>query len=690
MLRASPWAMCLLSAVGVGPSAHFGACWWALRPYLDDADRDRTNVDRPPSRGRHLEAASTPPLRRWSAPAGEAVTTLLSVVSTRRAALPRPVRKLLLWWPTRYARWPRARPDRHPAVSPMLHPKSALGTAPLPPGRFGQRCAFSTLTTADGGERLVQAARMPSRSAHNPTSLLWATIRHLYFASTPGRPPPAAQQHRRADLRACEQVVLKPMHERWRQMKNVFGLWLTLALTLSWFCVTTSGGSRARAQSLNNYRGDSTPVLTRTSYDYVPTIMKDGVYRMWWCGGVAGDFILYAEADSLRGPWHARGSTTPNSYDTVFTPMGDPARFDGTHTCDPSVIRVNGTYYLYYGGFGSGVGLGTTSIGVASSSDGINWTRLNGGAPIIRPARDFSVVSNPYGAGQPSVTHVNGKFYIIYTDTTGVDVDGNGGGQFVLRSPDPTFQANVEELTATGFAPRTAANHTMRALLYAFSVDWQYNDANDTFSMAIDNQAGVIRISLFNAALSQKVYDATFAGNWSEGPGIVSRPDRHAIPSPNCGTVPIDVVRSVGTADTATWNLAHTGVDLITGRTCDQVAHGRVYEGYLIQSPGLPLTLVAGGTRLQFALAGPALTISHNTISISSDVFHRVPYGASMPSGATVLGATARPAAFRLDGNKLWGVDCLEVITANNSQIQFVTQALYDSYPGGVSLKCWR
>ncbi|RKG82521.1 beta-xylosidase [Corallococcus exercitus] len=456
-------------------------------------------------------------------------------------------------------------------------------------------------------------------------------------------------------------------------------LWLTLAGGLL--------ASGAGAATVTNYRGGNAPVYSRTSYDYVPSVMKDGVYRMWWCGGIAGDYILYAEADSLGGPWHARGSTAANSYNTVFRPTGNAAQFDGIHVCDPSVIRVDATYYMYYGGYGDGTG--TTMIGVASSPDGLNWTRLNGGNPIIVPARDYRTVPNKYGAGQPSVTYVEGKFYLIFTDSTGYAVDGNGGGQFVLRSSDPTFQTGVEELTATGFAPRTAANHTRHSLIGAFSVDWQYVDTNDTFAVAVDGStSGATRVFLFNSALNQQVDQFDVAGTWTEGPAIVSRPDKHAVASSTCGTVPVDILRSVGTGDVNTWNLAHSGVDLLTGRSCDQVPMGRVYEGYLIQSAGLPLTLVRGGTRLQFALAAPALDLSRNAIGVASDIFYRVPYGASMHSGAPVYGASGRPAAFSLDDGRLWPVSCLEAITHNNSSIASMSVTQWDGIPKGPALHC--
>ena len=73
--------------------------------------------------------------------------------------------------------------------------------------------------------------------------------------------------------------------------------------------------------------------------------MFDGKYRAWWCGstGIGGDSIIYGEADSPSGPW------TPGQM--VFQYSNVPGTFDRVHTCDPSVIRVNGTYYMYYAGY---------------------------------------------------------------------------------------------------------------------------------------------------------------------------------------------------------------------------------------------------------------------------------------------------------------------------------------------------
>jgi hypothetical protein len=311
-------------------------------------------------------------------------------------------------------------------------------------------------------------------------------------------------------------------------------------------------------------RGSASPVIVRSSYDYAPSILKDGsLYRMWWCGGVAGDHVMYAESTSLDSGW-----STPVS---AFTPTYVFGTFDEQHTCDPSVIRVGGTWYLYYSAAEAEGHPGVTPItriGLATSTNGVTWTRANSGLPIISPRQPGL---GGYGAGQQTVTYVNGLFYIRFTDTTGLD----GPGQYIMRSPEPTFQSAVEEFRGPGiFNAYSAATHTSNMFFAShssgYSSDMQYIDATDQFAMAdapADNQ---IRISLYNSQLSRKEGEVfiNLTASWQEGPGIVSSPDRHAVPSPSCGVIPFDIVREVG-ADIGTGDLAHAGVDWNTGLPCD-------------------------------------------------------------------------------------------------------------------------
>ncbi len=328
-------------------------------------------------------------------------------------------------------------------------------------------------------------------------------------------------------------------------------------------------------------RGGNTPAIVRTLYDYQPSVLKDGsLYRMWWCGGVAGDHIVYAQATTLGGPW-----STPSS---VFQPTYTPGTFDEQHVCDPTVIKVGATYYMFYGAAEADGHPGVipiTRIGVASSPNGITWTRLNNGQPIVSPARgpghpDFPALqgaNRAYGAGQPTVAYVNNRFYLMFTDSTGYGSATIGGaGQFVLRSGDPTFKINVEELTGPGvFSPYTPAAHTSWAFMWAFGLDWQYVTETDSFAIAevggpSQNQ---IRVSLYDSSLSRKEGEVWMDGSWNEGPGLVSSADRRSLPGATCGNVKFDIMRAVGSPSSVnTWDLAHVGIDWATGLPCDCVS----------------------------------------------------------------------------------------------------------------------
>lgn len=444
--------------------------------------------------------------------------------------------------------------------------------------------------------------------------------------------------------------------------------------------------------STDSYRSSPGSVVGGGSaYDYAPSIMLDGVYKMWWCGQVpgqpvAGDSILYAESSSLDGPFHARGSAA--SHQVVFGGTGSGS-FDNEHTCDPSVVRVSGTYYMYYGAERHDGE--PTTIGVASSPDGISWARLNSGQPIITPANQQNT-GNTYGAGQPSVVYRGGRFHLIFTDTTGAGALGNGAGQFAWRSPDATFQRDVDVFTASGWQPKTDANSRGFSVANAFSADWQFSDALDAFIIAHDNGAGETTLTFLDAEnlAVHKYSQVDIPGPWSEGPGVVSRPDKHSVVSATneCGRVPVDVIRS--TTGPPPRELGRIGVDLVSGASCgsmpDRVA--AIYEGYGMQVPGLPAAVVVDGLRLQIQSLAVYTDLTHNAIQVPPSIYYAVPYGASLHEGDAVLGASGLPGAFRLDNNTLWPVSCLKIVTDNHSQITMIDPGAWQLYRKGPSLFC--
>ncbi|RYF10741.1 MAG: hypothetical protein EOO40_04610 [Deltaproteobacteria bacterium] len=447
-------------------------------------------------------------------------------------------------------------------------------------------------------------------------------------------------------------------------------------------------------------RDEAKASLVRSNmYDYAPTVMFDGVYRMWWCGGIAGDHVLYAEASALSGPWHARGSNVANSFNDVFSPrMGDANAFDNIHTCDPSVVRAdNGTYYLYYGALSKVPNAGT-QLGVASSPDGLSWTRLNGGKPIFKPVRSPLAVRNRYGAGQPSAIYKDDKFYLIYTDSTGyANNPANGSGQYVVRSADPTFQSGVEELGANGFAPMSAANHTRYTPFASFSVDWQYADAFDGFIIASNNGGGKTFLLLFDANLKPLNHGQAIEvpGDWTEGPGLVSLPNKHAIPGNRCYVVPVDLMRSkrdgTGVEGANGWDLFHNGISIAFNRTCKQVRLEKVYQGSRVAASAAPLGVVLGNRLFATAMATPATLVARNQFALDRDLYNQLPFGGTIARSNRVIAATGRPAAFITpDTNLLMPINCMEVVYGTSSAIEMVSSSVYARYRVGPQWICLR
>jgi hypothetical protein len=187
------------------------------------------------------------------------------------------------------------------------------------------------------------------------------------------------------------------------------------------------------------------PAITRANtYDYAPSVMKDGnTYKMWWCSSrynVMGsdndqvwDVIRYAESsDGITWPtWTPTNqppivlAVTPSSPETNGASDG--------HACDPSVIKVNGTYYMYYTAAGPTPDQCTSiprlnhcppgyqpanQIFLATSTDGLTWTKYRD--PMTHQPKP--VVANTYapptyyGLGQPTAMYLYGRFYLYYSD----------------------------------------------------------------------------------------------------------------------------------------------------------------------------------------------------------------------------------------------------------------------------------
>jgi hypothetical protein len=223
---------------------------------------------------------------------------------------------------------------------------------------------------------------------------------------------------------------------------------------------------------------------TNGGYDWGSCVMKDGnLYRMWWtrpCGPTAetkpykttttdgksvefpyairGDRIFYAESrDGYT--WHLNGNGDEIPLDQygpdsphpviVLGPSGN--RWERRHLGCVSVVKVDGTFYLYYEApceFQPRVAAdGKVSEGaeyhnqvfLATSKDGRHFTKWGGDGPqpILRaPESNLVPSKRRYGFGQPTVCYRDGKFILHYVDSCTWWPDT----QIRLESTDPTFK----------------------------------------------------------------------------------------------------------------------------------------------------------------------------------------------------------------------------------------------------------
>ncbi|TDV48973.1 beta-xylosidase [Actinophytocola oryzae] len=422
-------------------------------------------------------------------------------------------------------------------------------------------------------------------------------------------------------------------------------------------------------------------------YNYAPTVLFDGGrYRMWWCSqlGVAnppGDDVLLAESASMDGPFAGPDGSggTP-----VFS--GSTSKFDAVHTCDPSVIKVGATYYMYYTG-ASGDHAHGNAIGLATSPDGRVWTRANDGQPLVTASRDLKR-DNTYGAGQPSAVYVAGWFYLMFTDTTGQATGHNGAGQFVLRSTDPAFTRNVEALGANGFHPVADTSARTRSVVDAFSADWMWVDALAAFAIAHETRDGTT-ITFWDWGFRFQPYKPLLvAGPWREGPGLVRRADGHAVVSTDnpCGKASIDLMRATYDAPAGPSGIAHFGLDVVDFDACADPARAVLaLDGFAVPSPTRTVDLVVGGKIVRFDRRSVAEQLAIRVLARRPVSLDKVEVAARVTPGVPARTASGRGVAFLLD-DRLWRITSGNVAAANSSTALSVTPQQWDGYERGLDL----
>ena len=163
---------------------------------------------------------------------------------------------------------------------------------------------------------------------------------------------------------------------------------------------------------------------------------------------------------------------------------------------------------------------------------------------------------------------------MVYTDLSGKAAI-NQNVVYVLRSTDPTFESEIEELGVNGFYSVNISNgnitgnpeHSSYYFVGGASTDWVYLEEQGMVALGVDGptrSATMVwwwNIDALNT--SHKYLGYNFVnGSWSEGPGIVHRADGSGVVDEN-GQFMLDVMRSVSDGSSNTpwsWWLSHDGV----------------------------------------------------------------------------------------------------------------------------------
>ena len=160
-----------------------------------------------------------------------------------------------------------------------------------------------------------------------------------------------------------------------------------LILAISWFPNTYASTPWVK------YAGN--PVLAPTEGDWdgdfvtTPRVLYQGnMYRMWYQGGHSGvNHIGYATSSNGYS-WIKHG---------IVLSAGDPGDWDSSSVSLGSVLW-NGTAYLMWYTGTNGITYPGGAVGLAISTDGLNWIKYSGN-PVLTPSalgNDQKYIATPY------------------------------------------------------------------------------------------------------------------------------------------------------------------------------------------------------------------------------------------------------------------------------------------------------
>jgi predicted GH43/DUF377 family glycosyl hydrolase len=150
---------------------------------------------------------------------------------------------------------------------------------------------------------------------------------------------------------------------------------------------------------------------------------NDNLYKMWYTGYSDDDILKigYAYSSDGKTNW-VKADADGAPVGPVLSPSGaDEAAGVGS----PCVLKIGGTFYMWYTGYKDVSGNKVPQIFLAESSDGTTWNRQNGGAAVL--PQESGIAWENKGVHSASVIYDTSAphFKMWYTGRSGTTLIGD-------------------------------------------------------------------------------------------------------------------------------------------------------------------------------------------------------------------------------------------------------------------------
>ncbi len=216
-----------------------------------------------------------------------------------------------------------------------------------------------------------------------------------------------------------------------------------------------------------------------------PSVLKEGDhYTMWASVGLKGggkDVAIYR-------------LTSTNGTDWSVANGGEPV-LEGSRGWDsygvetPAVIKVGGTYHMYYTAYKKAGGHIFT-MGHATSPDGDHWTKQGELTSLTGVVGEKS--GNPWGwlaRAEPTAVYVDGIFHLYFADVRcrNEDCKPRGGGAIAERGISLAKSSDGHHFTQVGTQPvlLQTASYPLEDGWEGYSTPWVYHDGR-SFHLFVD------------------------------------------------------------------------------------------------------------------------------------------------------------------------------------------------------------